>query len=119
MQLEALKTSMTADILDRQQRAYEQVIENQHVLTLFRKRLLPLAKENLAAAQSDYESGNGDFLNLISTDKNLTQTQLQMERARADYQQRWARLEHASAGIISNKNESLGIEKKNPKGHQK
>jgi len=54
-----------------------------------------LAEENLAAAQSDYESGRGGFLDLISAEKNLMQTQLQLEQARADYLRRRGILEHA------------------------
>lgn len=94
-QLDSLKTSKEAKILDTLQRAFERVRENGHVLVLFSDRLLPLAEENLAAAQSDYESGKGGFLDLISAEKNLMQTQLQLEQARADYLRRRGILEHA------------------------
>jgi cobalt-zinc-cadmium efflux system outer membrane protein len=104
LRLDAEQKTIQANILDTLQRAYEQVDENQHVLKLYRDRLLPLAEENLAAAQSDYEAGSGSFLVLISAEKNLVQTQLQLEQARADYQRRWAELEHASGGPLFNAN---------------
>jgi len=100
-QLDSLKTSKEAKILDTLQRAFEQVRENRHVLLLFSDRLLPLAEENLAAAQSDYESGRGGFLDLISAEKNLMQTQLQLEQARADYLRRRGILEHAVGESLS------------------
>jgi len=97
-----------AQIMDAVQRAYEQVRENVHVLKLYRDRLLPLAEENLAAAQSDYESGSGGFLDLISAEKNRIQTQLQLQRAQADYHRRLATLERAIGGPLNVLNSNAG-----------
>jgi len=109
--LNAEKRAIVAKILNSLQHAFEQVKENLHVLSLYRNRLLPLAEENLEAAQSDYEAGNGSFLNLISAEKNLMQTLLHLEQARADHQSRWANLEQASGGSLAKNNNTEGVSK--------
>jgi len=98
MHLDAEQQATLARILGEVQRAYDRVRESAHVITLYRERLLSLAEENLQAAQSDYESGSGNFLDLISVEKNLMLTQLQLEQARADYHRRLAVLEHTVGG---------------------
>jgi outer membrane protein TolC len=80
------------------QRAYVRVRESKHALVLYRKRLMPLAEENLEAARSDYQAGNGNFLNLIRAEKSLMQTQLQLEQVRANYYRRLATLERVVGG---------------------
>lgn len=100
LSLDAEQETMVSHILSEVQRAYDQVRESTHVITLYRQRLLPLAEENLQAAQSDYESGSGNFLDLISVEKNLMQTRLQLEQARSDYHRHWATLALAVGGPI-------------------
>ena len=108
LRLDADQKTKVAKILDAVQRAYEQVRENEHVLTLYRDRLLPLAEENLAAAQSDYESGSGGFLDLISAEKNRIQTHLQLEQARADYHRRLATLARTVGGPLNRQDSNTG-----------
>jgi len=81
------------------QRAFDQVEESRHVLGLYRAKLLPLAEETLEAAKSDYQAGSGDFLALVSAEKNTLQTQLQTKKALADYHQRLAELKRAVGGF--------------------
>ncbi len=81
-----------AEIVGAVQRAYNGAQESRHVLKLYRKKLLPLAEENLHAAKSDYQSGKGNFLDLVSVEKNLIQTQLNQAQALADYHSRLALL---------------------------
>jgi outer membrane protein, heavy metal efflux system len=90
---------LSAKIAEEVQVAFEKVRESHHVLELYRGELLPLAEENLEAARADYEAGSGDFLSLISAEKNLLQTQLQTERVLADAHQRLAELERAAGGF--------------------
>jgi len=66
-----------------------------HVYSLYKNRLLPLARENLDAATADYQSGKGDFLTLISSEKNWMQTQLQLQQTLTDSHRRIAELESA------------------------
>ena len=90
--------SQAAEVLGVLQQAYDRVRESMHAITLYRERLLPLAEETLAAAKSDYEAGSGDFLALITAEKNLMVTQLQLETARADYHRHRARLARVAGG---------------------
>ncbi len=90
--------SKVSQVLGTVQRAYDRVRESAHVIALYRDRLLPLAEENLAAARADYEAGSGNFLDLITVEKNLMQTRLQLEQAWADYQRHVAALERAVGG---------------------
>ncbi len=98
MYLDAEQQATISQVLGEVQRAYDRVRESAHIITLYRERLLPLAEENLQAAQSDYESGSGNFLDLISVEKNLMQTRLQLEQARTDYHRHLAALEHTVGG---------------------
>jgi len=86
---------LSAKIEEEVQIAYDRVQESRHVLVLYRNQLLPLAEENLNAAKADYQAGSGDFLALISAEKNLMQTQLQAEWALTDAHRRLAEIERA------------------------
>lgn len=81
------------------QRAYDRAQESRHVLALYGERLLSLAEENLQAAKADYQAGSGDFLTLISAEKNLMQTQLRERQALADSHRRTAELERAVGAV--------------------
>ena len=88
-----------AKIGEEVQIAYDKVEESRQVIALFRTQLAPLAEENLEAAKLDYRTGIGDFLTLISAEKNLQKTQLQVERALTDAYRRLAELEWAVGSI--------------------
>lgn len=109
LRLDSQQRAKVSQLMGDVQRAMEKVRESEHVLSLYHNRLLPLAEENLEAAQSDYEAGSGNFLDLISAEKNLMQTRLQREQALADYHRRLAALEHIVGGTLlahSGRNES-------------
>ena len=97
--LDLEQRAKVSQILGEVQRAHDRVRESTHVLSLYRDRLRPLAEENLDAARSDYEAGSGDFLDLIDAEKNLMQTQLELERALADYHRHLATLERSVGGL--------------------
>lgn len=92
--LDSQQRAKVSQLMGEVQRAVEKVRESEHVLSLYQNRLLPLAEENVETAQSDYEAGSGNFLDLISAEKNLMQTQLQREQALADYHRSLAALEY-------------------------
>ena len=79
--------------------AYAHVEESLHVLRLYRQQLSPLADANMAAAKTDYQAGKGDFLTLISSEKNRLQTQLQKQQAFSDVHRRFAELEQAVGSL--------------------
>jgi len=109
LHLDSRQRATVSQLMGDLQRAVEKVRESEHVLSLYQGRLLPLAEENLEAARSDYETGSGNFFDLISAEKNLMQTRLQREQARADYHRRLAALERlvgGSLGIRSGSNAS-------------
>ncbi len=78
---------------------YDQTVENIHVFKLYKKKLLPLAKETLNAAKSEYQSGQSDFLSVLESEKSYIQTLLQMEKALAETHKSLANLEGA-AGLF-------------------
>ncbi len=98
-QSEWQKVDFIARLREEIQISYDRVDESVHVLNLYQRKLLPLAEETLEAAKADYQSGKGDFLNLISSEKNYMQTQLQVEQALADTHRRLAELESAIGHI--------------------
>lgn len=79
------------------ERAYAGVREAEQSLALYEKRLLPLAEDNLQAAQIDYQADRIDFLALINSEKLLQQTRLDYAQTHSDYHRRWAVLEQAVA----------------------
>ena len=108
LRLESQQRAKVSQLMGDLQQAVEKVRESEHVLSLYQNRLLPLAEENLQAAQSDYEAGSGNFLDLIGAEKNLMQTRLQREQARADYHRRLATLEQL---VGSSFDENIGSKK--------
>jgi outer membrane protein TolC len=100
MQAQWRLTDEEAVVAGEVQRAYDRVEESRHVLTLYRDRLLPLAEENLSAAKADYQAGSGDFLSLLTTEKNLMQTRLQVGQAMAELHRQLAALQRA-VGVLA------------------
>lgn len=54
-------------------------------VALVRDALLPRSRETLDAARSAYASGDGSFLDVITAERQLLNTELELERARADH----------------------------------
>lgn len=62
-------------------------------IALYRDTLTPLAGQSMEIAQQSWEAGTADFLNLIDAERLLLEFQLQIERARANREQRLAEIE--------------------------
>jgi outer membrane protein TolC len=89
--LAALEARVAADVsvaLDRFQ-------ESHHVLTLYQSRLLPAARDQTAAAQTAFETGQVDFLAVIDAERRLRDVELGFAGARADALRRFAALQRA------------------------
>jgi len=69
--------------------------EARHVEHLFRDRLLPAARDQVAAARSGFESGRNSFLALIDAQRNLLDVELGYEEALADLGRRRAELDRS------------------------
>ena len=92
-QLQWQQQSLINTIRSQLQQSFDRLQESQQLLQLYQDSLLPLAQENLATAKQDYETGRGDFLSLITAEKNLSKIQLDQERILTHYYQRLAQLD--------------------------
>ncbi len=79
-----------------------------HLLKLHEDELLSLAEETLATAHAEYQSGASNFLELLSAEQSLLDTQQDYENARRDVVQRYADL-IASLGLITVANPSTPL----------
>ena len=69
-------------------------------IQVYEEQLLPLASEYLEASLADYRSGSGAFLNVVTAEQGNLNTELALERARADYFRRLAELELWTGGSV-------------------
>jgi len=69
------------------------------VYRLYHNDLLPLAEENLITARDEYQSGAGDFLSLLSVQRQLLSTERKAEMAQRDQYAQFAQLT-AAAGLV-------------------
>jgi outer membrane protein TolC len=69
------------------------------VYQLYQNDLLPLAEENLITAREEYQSGAGDFLTLLTAQRQLLTTQRKSEMTARDQFAQFAHLT-AAAGLI-------------------
>jgi len=76
--------------------AYDKLVESEHVVHLYERKLLPSTRENLDAAKAGYTTGKNDFLTLLTAEKNLMLVQLAHRQALSAYHQRRAELERAA-----------------------
>ena len=90
-----------AQLLAELERSHAEVSESIEVIDLYQKRLIPLAMENLQAADADYRAGAGDFLNVTNAENDKLATELRLARAQANYIRRMGALERWSGGNLS------------------
>jgi len=77
------------------QSGVDRLEEAHHVERLFRDRLLPAARDHVAAARSGFETGRNSFLALIEAERNLLDTELGHQEALASLGRRRAELDRA------------------------
>lgn len=75
--------------------AVDRVEESRHVVALFTNRLLPAARDQIAAARSNFETGQVDFLSVIDAERRLRDIELGLAQSQARLQQRLAELQRA------------------------
>jgi len=75
--------------------ARSRVVEALHVVRLYRRRLLPVARDQVAASRSGYQTGANDFSSVIGAEKNLIDVELAYFAAQAELSRRRARLARA------------------------
>jgi outer membrane protein TolC len=92
--LEDQRAMVLADLAS----AYAATREAAQSLALYRDELVPLARATLEVARSEYGSGRGDFLNVLTAEQHRLDTELGLARMESEYYQRLAQLEQASGG---------------------
>lgn len=75
--------------------AAKQLEESKHVLELFERRLLPIARDQIEAARAGFTTSRIELASLLEAERNLRATELEYQMARAEYDGRKASLEHA------------------------
>lgn len=74
------------------ERARLRVVEAHHVVELYASRLVPTARDQVAAAESGFTTGRNSFLSLIDAVRNLRTVELELQQAFADAWSRTAEL---------------------------
>jgi len=77
----------------------ERVLEAHHLLELSRDRLLPAARDRVAAARAAYETGQTSFLALIDAERGLRDAELAYEDALTKLSRRRAELDRATGRL--------------------
>lgn len=88
------------DVNQEVEAAYAQVVEMRAIMDLYARRTLPAAKQNVASAQNDYIAGKGDFLRLITAQRQSLMLQEKHQEAIAGYLSRLADLERVVGGPL-------------------
>ncbi len=91
-----------SQLLSDLEQSYAAFTQDGSTIHLYTDKLLPLANQNLAAAEADYRSGvsGSDFLNLITAEQQLLMAKLELARARADRFTQYAALNYQTGGAL-------------------
>ena len=90
--LESERATLLADL----SAAYASTREAAQSLALYRDDLVPLSRDALDVALSEYGSGRGGFLEVLTAEQHQLDTELGLARAQSEYFDRWAELERLS-----------------------
>lgn len=77
---------------------YAAVREAAQSVALYRDELVPLAQSALDVARTEYGSGRGDFLNVLTAEQHRLDTQLGFARTQSQYFSALAELDRTSGG---------------------
>lgn len=99
-QAQAALVDARSRLLGDLDQAYVTVEQARSSIQLYREQLLPLARLNLQAAEADYSNGTGDFLKLITAERQYLAVQLELARTRADFYTQWASLDYQTGGAL-------------------
>lgn len=79
--------------------ALKQLQESEHVIGLFEKRLLPVARDQIDAARAGFTASQNPFMAVVEAEKNLRSVELDYQMARADCDRHRAELDRALGRI--------------------
>lgn len=89
-----------AALLSQLEQAHAAVAETAHTIALYQQELLPLARENLSAARSEYGAGGGAFLNVITAERRKLEAELELASTRAEHFAALAELQRWTGGEL-------------------
>jgi outer membrane protein TolC len=92
---EATRTSLADDLGFRERQARERLREAMHIISLYRDRLLPATRDEVAAVRSAFQTGRSTFSDLLEAEQTLRDVELEYEEAVVSYYR--ARAELADA----------------------
>jgi outer membrane protein, heavy metal efflux system len=75
--------------------ALKQLQGSEHVIGLFQKRLLPVARDQIDAARAGFTASQSPFMAVVEAEKNLRSVELDYEVARAECDRHRAELDRA------------------------
>ena len=99
----------TDNIRNEVQAAWLRVQGGVQTVSVFDKKILPTASENLTAARGGYTAGTVDFLRLIEAQRETIALREKHQMAIADLHRRWAELERAVGGAVGMPSEGNSI----------
>ena len=100
--LESERATLLADL----SAAYASTREATKSLALYRDDLVPLSRDALDVALSEYGSGQGSFLEVLTAEQHQLDTALGLARAQSEYFDHWAELERLSGSGLAMPNET-------------
>ncbi len=98
-QAESARTALEDTIRAEVYVAQERLLEAEHVVELYRSRLLPASGDQIHAARTGFETGQNSFLALIEAERNQRSVQLGYEEALTNFYRRRAELDRALGSI--------------------
>ena len=92
--LEDQRAALLADLSSD----YATVRSAEKSVALYRDELVPLAQSTLEVARTEYGTGRGDFLNVLTAEQHRLDTELGLARMQSEYFRDVAELDRASGG---------------------
>jgi outer membrane protein TolC len=80
-------------------RGADRAREAHHLIEIARDRMLPVARDRLAASRAAFAAGRGSFLELIDAERALRDAELGYEASVVDAWRRLAELDRATADL--------------------
>ncbi|MBW3564497.1 MAG: TolC family protein [Acidobacteria bacterium] len=87
--------SIKDEIMSEVERAWLEIAEARHVIELYSDRLLPAARDQVAAAHAGFIADRNSFVAVVEAEKNLRSVELRYEEAIAALMTATSRLERA------------------------
>lgn len=79
--------------------ALKRLQESEHVIGIFEKRLLPVARDQIDAARAGFTASQNPFVAVVAAEKNLRSVELDYQMARAECDRHRAELDRALGRI--------------------